>query len=290
MKLAGIPQIPTDLKKYIDATFNAYLPKVKKLRTLYAEQTVDPTQITNEYSRMTQSYAESTGYSGYTYGAQKLADGAQPKMQDFGTEDGSSTQVRHGLGFRADTDLLNSSLPFQQDYMARHSLELLNSIENDINTTLNTNMASNAGQTYTQTGGTWATTGDPVHTVNDAKNSFIKRSGGIASDFIAVHPDNYTSVSDDFRFQNTLYSQKGSVLDEGALTPKPLGIDWVVDTAVTKGTFFLGARGRFGKLLISQNYKVYEKDEGVAGKTFSAVFKYIDQYPLPYYLMYGSGI
>jgi len=288
--MAGIPQIPVDLKKYIDATFNAYLPKVKKLRTLFSEKNVDPTQVTNEYSRMTQSYAEATGYSGYTYGAQLLADGAKPKLQDFGTEDATSTQVRHGLGFRADTDLLNSALPFQEEYVARHSLELLNAIENDINTSLSTNMASNAGQTYTATGGTWATSGDPVQDMNDAKNSFIKRAGGLPADFVAVHPDNYTSLPNDFRFQNTFYSTKGSVLDDGTLTPKPMGLDWVVDTAVTKGTFFLGKRGMFGKMLISQNYKVYEEDDGAAGKTFSAIFKYIDQYPMPYYLMAGTGI
>ena len=288
--MAGVPQIPTDLKKYIDATFNAYLPKVKKLRALFAEKNVDTTQITNEYSRMTQSYAEATGYSGYTYGAGALADGSKPRLQDFGTEDATSTQASIALGFRADRKLLNSALPFQEEYVARHSLELLNSIENSINTTLNTNLLSNAGQTYTATGGTWATTGDPVADINDAKNSFIKRSGGIPADFIAVHPDNYTSVANDFRFQNTLYSSKGSVLDEGNLTPKPMGLDWVVDTAVTKGDFLLGKRGMFGRLLISENYKVYEEDEGIAGKTYSAVFTYVDQYPLPYYLMAGSGI
>jgi hypothetical protein len=266
------------------------LPKVKKLRTLFGEQTVDPTQITNEYSKMTQSYAEATGYSGYAYGALALADGAAPVLQDFGTEDATSTQATIALGFRADRKLLNSALPFQQDYLARHSLELLNSMENNINVALSTNMESNAAQSYTATGGTWATTGDPVADINDAKNSYIKRAGGIPADFVAVHPDNYTDVSKDFRFQNTLYSQKGSVLDEGNLTPKPMRLDWVVDTAITKGHFLMGKRGMFGRLLISENYKVYEFDEGVKGKTYSAVFSYVDQYMLPYYLMLGTGI
>lgn len=288
--MAGIPQIPTDLKKYIDATFYAYLPKVKKIRTLFSEQTVDPTQITNVYARMTQSYAESTGYSGFSQAVQTLADGSSPTIDDFGTEDGSSTQATISLGFRADRKLLISGLEFQKAYLARKSLELLNSIENKVNTTLATNLASNAGQTYTATGGTWATTGDPVVDMNDAKNSFIKRSGGIPADFVAIHPDNFTDIANDYRFQNTLYSKGGDVLDKGTLTPKPMGLDWVVDTAVTKGTFFLGKRGMFGRLLISENYKTYEQDFGTQGKTYSAVFSYVDQYMLPYYLMYGSGI
>lgn len=290
--MAGTGQLPTDLKKFIDATFFAYLPKVKKMRTLFAEQTVDPTQVTNEYSRMTQSYAESTGYSGYAsaLSPHTVAEGAVPVVDDYGTEDGTSTQVTKGLSFRIDRKLLNSGLEFQKDYVARHSLELLNSIENNVNIALATNMASNAGQTYTATGGTWATTGDPVVDVNSAKNSFIKRSGGIASDFIALHPDNYTDISNDYRFQNTLYSKGGDVLDKGTLTPKPMGLDWIEDTAVTKGTFFLGKKGMFARILISENYKVYEKDEAAAGKSYSAIFSYIDQYPMPYYLMVGSGI
>ena len=288
--MAGIPQIPTDLKKYIDATFYNYLPKVKKLRTLFGEQTVDPTQITNEFSVMNQTYAEATGYTGYSTGSLPLADGSAPIIQDFGTTDNTSTQATQGLGFRVDRKLLNSGLPFQEEYVARHSLELLNSIENKVNVALNANMVSNAGQTYTATGGTWATTGDPVQDMNDAKNSFIKRSGGIAADFVALHPDNYTSVANDFRFQNVLYSKGSSVLDAGSITAKPMGLDWLTDTAVTKGTFLLGKRGLFGRLLISENYKVYEVDEGVKGKTFSAIFSYVDQYTLPYYLLYGSGI
>ena len=286
--MAGINQIPTDLKKYIDATFYAYLPKVKKLRTLFSEQDVDPTQITNEYSRMTQTYAESTGYSGYGSPI-TLAEGAAATIDDFGTEDATSTQVTKALGFRIDRKLLNSGLEFQKDYVARHSLELLNCIENNVNTTLATNMASGAGQSYSASA-TWATTGDAIADVNSAKNSFIKRSGGVPADFIAVHPDNYTTLSNDFRMQNTLYTQGSSVIDKGVLTPKPMALDWVVDTAVTSGTFFLGKKGMFGRLLVSENYKTYELDEGVKGKTYSAVFSYIDQYPLPYYLMYGTGI
>ncbi|MCK9603003.1 MAG: hypothetical protein M0R66_01280 [Candidatus Omnitrophica bacterium] len=289
MGLAGTQQLPTDWKKFIDTTFFAYLPKVKKMRTLFSETNVDPTQITNEYARMTQTYAEATGYSGFGTPI-TLAEGSRAVMDDFGTEDGTSSQVSKSLGFRVDRKLLSSGLPFQRDYVARHSVELMNSIENYVNGALATNMASNAGQSYSATGGTWATTGDPVQDINDAKNSFKKRSGGIDADFAAIHPDNFTDISNDFRFQNTFYSPAGSVLDKGVLTPKPLGLDWVVETAVTKGTFFMGKKGMFGRLLISENYKTYETTEGAAGNTYEAVFSYVDQYPLPYYLMYGTGI
>ena len=288
--MAGVPQISTDLKKWIDATFHAYLPKVKKLRTLFAEQKVDPTQITNVYTKMSQSYAESTGYSGYSDTVMSLADGAQARIDDFGTEDGTSTQVTKAIGFRIDRKLLNSAMPFQQEYVARHSLELLNSIENSVNGTLATDMSSNAATTVTVTGGTWATTGDPVSDINNAKNSFIKVSGGIPADFCAIHPDDYTQLANDYRFQSTLYSKGSSVLDQGVLTPKPLGLDWVVDTALTAGTSYIGKKGMFGRLLISEDYKVYEKDEGIAGKTYSAAFSFVDQYPLPYYLLKLTGI
>jgi len=43
-------------------------------------------------------------------------------------------------------------------------------------------------------------------------------------------------------------------------------------------------------MLISENYKVYERDFGAVGKTFSAVFSYVDQYMLPYYVMVGTGV
>ncbi len=288
--MSGINQVGTDLKKYIDTTFFAYLPKVKKLRTVFSEENVDPSQVTTEYFKMTQTYAEATGYTGLGTSAPLLADGTTPELASFGTEDATSTQVTRGLGFRMDRKLLNSGLPFQKQYVTRHSLELLNAIENQVNSTLATNMASSAGQSYTATGGTWATTGDAVQDVNDAKNSFKKRSGGIDANFIAVHPDDLTQLQNDFRFQNTLYSKSANVLDGGAITPKPMGLEWIDETAVTKGTFFMGAKGMFGRMLISENYTVYEKDEGAAGKRYDAVFSFVDQYTLPYYLMYGTGI
>mgnify|MGYP007071576802 CR=1 FL=1 len=288
--MTGITQTPTDWRKYIDEVFYAYQPKIKKLRTLFAEQQVDSAQTTLEYAKMTQTYAEARGYDGFDAGPELLADGSSPRLSSFGTSDATSSPSTHGRAFLIDRKLLNSGLPFQQAEVARHSMELMNVIENDVNVTLNTNLASNAGQTYTATGGTWATTGDPVADVQTAKTAFKKASGGLDADFIAVNPSQLNDISTDFRFQNTLYSTGGKVLDGGTITPKPLGLDWIDDTAVTAGTFFMGKKGMFGRLLISENYKTYQKDLGSVGMEMQAIFSYVDQYPLPNYLLYGTGV
>ena len=287
--MTGISSVPSDQKKWIDSVMHAYIPKQKRLRTLFSEEPVDPSQVTNIYGRLTQSYTEAKGY--YTMDdPQQLADGATAEADTQGSEDVTSTQKTYSKGFVAYRKLLESGLEFQKSFLARFTVEALNTVENYTNTTLNTNMASNAGQSYTATGGTWATSGDPVADVVDAKNSFRKRSGGFEADFISLHPDNKADVEKDFRFQNTLYSKSGDLLDGGTITPKPLALNWVEDTAVTKGTFFLGKKGMFGRLVVSEPYKMYEKAAGTGDKRFDAVFSFIDQYPLPQYLMYGTGI
>ena len=287
--MTGITSVPADLKKYIDATYYKYLPKVKTLRTAMSEKTLDSSQVTLEYSYMTQSYTEAKGYYGMAAPV-ALADGTSPELDSFGTTLDSSTPTSYGKAFRIDRKLLNSGLPFQQAHVAQHSIEVLNAIENDINTTLNTNWSSKAAGSYTASGGTWATTGDPVGDIADAKNTFKKTAGGVDGDFVAVHPDNYTSLLQDNRFQNSLYSTSSKVLDSGTITPKPLGMEWLVDTALTKGTFYIGKKGMFGDLLITENYKTFERDLGIVGKEFQTVFTYVDQYKLPYYLLKGTGI
>ncbi|VVB58136.1 Uncharacterised protein [Candidatus Anstonella stagnisolia] len=287
--MSGIGSIPVDLKKYIDATFYKYLPKVKTLRTAMAEKNLDSSQVTLEYSKMTQSYTEAKGYYGMADPI-VLADGATPELDSFGTSDATSTPTSYGKAFRLERKLLNSGLPFQQAYVAQHSVEMLNTIENYVNTTLNTNWSSNAAATASASGGTWVTTGDPVTDITSAKNSFKKTAGGIDADFCAIHPDNYTSLLQDYRFQNSLYTTAGKVLDQGTITPHPFGLEWLVDTAVTKGQLYMGKKGMFGDLLITENYKTYEVDKGVIGKEFQAVFTFVDQYKLPYYLLKLTGI
>lgn len=287
--MTGIVSIPTDLKKYIDATYYKMLPKVKTLRTAMSEKTLDSSQVNLEYNKMTQSYTEAKGYYGMADPI-VLADGTSPELDSFGTSDATSTPTSYGKAFRIDRRLLNSALPFQQAHVAQHSIEVLNTIENYVNTSLNTNWSSNAAAAYTATGGTWATTGDPVEDITDAKNTFKKTAGGVDADFCAVHPDNYTSLLQDTRFQNTLYSVNSKVLEQGTIAPKPFGLEWLVDTALTKGTFYVGKKGMFGDLLITENYKTFEVDKGVIGKEYQTVFTFVDQYKLPYYLLKGTGI
>lgn len=288
--MTGPASIPSDQKKMIDTNLYKYLPKIKTLRQLFSEVTVDPSQTTNIYGRLTQTYAEATGYQAMTDTPTLLADGASPTLDSMGTEDATTTQKVHSHGFKMLRRILNSGLLFQQQFIAEGMVQMLNRIENDVNTTLNTSLASGAGQTFSASGGTWATTGDPIADINTAKNSFFKRSGGIPADTVAIHPDNIVDIENDFRFQNTLWSQKGAIADAGELTPKPLGLNWIKDTAVTKGTFFMCKKGMFGRLVISEPYKTYEKEVGTGDKTFSAVFSYFEQYNLPQYLMYGTGI
>lgn len=282
-------QIPTDIKKYIDETFFAYLPKVKTMRSLMREVDVDIGQINLVYGQMQQNYTESQGYTGFGFTPPAIAEGTFPPLSSFGTTDTTSQQVKYGLGFEVDQELLQSSVPFIQDYVARNSVELLNSIETMINSTLYTNMFSNAGTSYTATGGAWSGSGNPVSDVIDAMNSFKKRSGGLDADFLALNPDNYADLAKDNRFQSTWYTND-KPLETGKITPRPFGLEVVTDTVVTSGTFLMGKKGMFGTMYIGENYTVYPFDKGIAGKRYDAAFKFIDQYQLPYYLLKGTGI
>lgn len=286
--MTGINQIPTDYKKMIDQTYNFYLPKVKTARTLYSEFNVDSGQITMEYAKSLQTYAEATGWSGMEPSAFLVADGTSPQESSIGTEDATSTILTYGKAFTIQRKLLNSGLEFMKGHVAQHSLQVLNSIENQVNSSLITNMASNAGQSYTASA-TWDVTSDPVSDIIDAKNTFKKGSGGIDANFVLLHPDDYTFLEKDDRFQSTLYT-KSSSLETGEITPKPLGLQFVKDTQVTTGTFFMGAKGMFGKLMISENYKTFQKDQASIGMTYETIFSYVDQYPLPNYLLYATGI
>jgi hypothetical protein len=150
--------------------------------------------------------------------------------------------------------------------------------------------AANAGPTFSATDGTWETGGDPVADINAAKSAFKKRSGGMDANFIALNPDNVVSIKNDYRFQNLLYSPESKVLDDGTIVKNPSGLQLVEETAVTAGTFFLGAKGMFGRMLFSEPYFVKETDQGMAGQLYEGAVSYVDQYPLPNYLMYGNGI
>ena len=287
--MTGLSNVPSDQKKYIDQALYAYLPKKKTLRTLIAEETVDSAQSTNIYGRLTQSYSEAKGYYALDDPV-PLADGARPSTDGMGTEDGTAYQKTWSHAYNLERKLLKSGLPFMKSVAARAAVELVNTIENKTNVDLNTAFASNAAQSYTATGGTWATTGDPVADINAAKTAFKKRAGGMDANFMAVNPSNVTDIKNDLRFQNVLYSPESKVLEDGTIVKNPSGLQLVEETAITTGTFFMGAKGMFGKMLISEPYAVTETPQGVAGNLYEAVFTYVTQFQQPYYLLYGTGI
>ena len=286
--MTNLSQIPTDYKKMFDTAIHAYLPKANKVRTLYTNEEADSGQVTFEYVRQTQTYADPTGWTSFT-DPDLLADGTNAPTDSIGLEDATSTPISRSKAYTIDRKLMNSSLPIQTQEVAKLSVEMVNIIENKINRVLIAGMVSNAGQTYSAASGTWTSGADPVADIVSAKMQFMKQSGGTPADFCLVNNTQYTMLEMDQRFQNTLYTNSKS-LDTGTITPKPFGLDFVIDPAVSAGTFFLGKKGMFGKLIISENYKTFETNKGLAGKQIEGVFTCVDQYQLPYYLLYGTGI
>jgi hypothetical protein len=69
-----------------------------------------------------------------------------------------------------------------------------------------------------------------------------------------------------------------------------MGLDWLDDTQVTKGTFLMAKKGMFGRLLISEPYKTFTKEVGVGDLETNAIFTYVPQIHMPKYIMAGSGI
>lgn len=285
--MTELSQVPTDFKKFFDEALKQYLPKRNQVRTLYSAMEVDPGTVTHEYVRQTQTYTEAKGYLSFR-DPMTLADGTSPELDSIGTEALTSSPTTYATAYRFDRKLFNSSKPIQQALIAQHAVQMVNTIENKVNRLLIANMATNAAQTYTALGDTWADGGDPVADINVAKSNFFLRSGGVEADFILTHPTDYAAIKNDQRFQNTFFTSKS--LESGEIIPKPLNLEWMRDSAMTQGTFLMGKRGMFGNLMITENYKTFEKDEQAAGRELQGLFSFEDQYPLPYYLMLGSGI
>jgi hypothetical protein len=285
--MSGLGQIPTDYKKYLDQTLRFYLPSKKTAMDLFNIIKTDSGQTTLEYVKKTQTYAAAKGWTSFSDPG-GLADGARPTIDGLGTEDATSTATRFGTGYRLNRALLTSGVQIIQQYITQHAIENVEIVRNYVNRTLITNMASNASQTYTATGGTWTTTGDPADDVITAQATFKQQSGGVEADFLLLHPNEYGDIKKDERFQSTLYT--GKSLESGTIVPKPFGLDVIEDQAVTTGSFFLGKKGMFADLYVLEDYATYETDEGAAGKTYEIAHKWVDQYKLPYYLMYGTGI
>jgi len=286
--MSNLGQIPTDYKKFLDMFLHKYQAKENPVRSLFKNTNIDSADTTPEYVRLLQDYSAAKGFTSFD-DPDLLADGARPQADSMGTEDATSTIKSYAKAYRLDRKLLKSSKSTIQSFIAEHALQKVQIIENQINRNLLTNMASNAGQTYTATGGTWSTTGDPVSDIIEAKQAFYDAAGGQAADFLLLNPNELGDIEKDNRFQSTDYVSTKQ-METGTITPNPLGLKVVRDPAVTTGTFFMGVSGRFGEMMISENFDTTESDEGLAGKVHEIVFSYIDQYKLPRYLMYGTGI
>lgn len=285
--MSDLNQIPTDYKKMFDMALHKYLPKINRMRTLFNTVDADPGQTTFEYVRQTQTYADSTGWVSFD-DPDIIADGASAPLDSIGTEDATSSPSSYEKSFMIDRKTLSSGVPIIREYVANHAVEMVNIIENKVNRNLIANMLSNAAQSYSAST-TWAAGGDPVADLTDAKVTFQKQSGGIEADFAVLNNTQYAALPKDFRFQNTLYVNE-KYLESGTISPRPLGLDIIVDPAMTSGSFLLGKKGMFADLIVTENYKTFERDYGVRGKEMQAVFTYVDQYKLPYYLMAGTGI
>lgn len=286
--MSGLPQIPTDYKKYLDQSLHFYLASVKNAKQLFNQRVIDSGQITQEYVRQTQSYSSTKGFTSFDDPG-LLADGARPPKDSIGTEDATSTPLRYGKAFEVDVATLNSGVELVQQFISRHTVERVQIIDNYINRLLITNMASNAGQSYTATGGTWSTTGDAVYDVVTAKAAFKVQAGGMDADFLLINPITAAQLGTDQRFQSTLFTSSKSI-ETGKIVPNPFGLEIIEDQAVTAGTFFMGKKGMFADLLVAENYLTFETDIGAAGKQYEITYKAVDQYKLPYYLMYGTGV
>lgn len=285
--MSGIEQIPTEEKKYIDHILHKYLTKENNISGLFNRVVVDSADVNLYYTRQTQSYSESKGYTSFDDPV-PLADGARPSLDSIGTEDASSSPTTYSSGFKVDRKLLSSKKPLIQDYIGNHTIEMANTIENYTNRTLVTDMASNAGQSYTADS-EWGNSGDPVDDLLDMKADFKKACGGLDADFLAINSSNYADLAKDIRFQNTDYTNS-KVVDSGKITPNPFGLTIVQDDAITEGTFFLGKKGMFADMMITEPYKVEYTKDGIAGDIWECAFTFVAQFKKPNCLMYGTGV
>lgn len=282
-------QIPSDYLKYLDQTLYHYLPKMGKVRNLYNKIAGDPADTTYEYVRQIQSYAAATGFTSMD-APQTLADGADPNLDGIGTQNATATVVSHADGFRVQRKDLASSKPIVKSFIQQHAVEMVQRIETDANNTLITNMLSGASQSYSASN-TWASaSGDPFGDLVAATSAFKDASGGVEPDFLILHTNESADLKTDERWVSRDYTSSQPA-DTGTWSAKPLGLELIVDTGCTTGSFVMGKRGMFGSLIETENFVTKEKDEGLLkGKAYGCVYSYIDCYQLPYLLMAGTGI
>lgn len=284
--MTGINQIPTDYKKYLDQTLYGYLPNANPVFELYNQVEYDSAITTPEYVKKIQTYSDALGWTGLD-GAELLADGSRPEVDGLGYSDATSTIKSYGKAFFIERKKLSSNISLVKKMVADNTVQTLERMKKQINNALITNMGSNHGQSYTASA-TWKTSGDPFSDLISMKNTFTKVAGR-EPDFLLINPDDVTYLERDSRMQSSLYVTS-KPLENGNFEKRPLGLRIIKDAAVTSGTCFIGVSGMFGDLIFTENFKTFQTSEGAAGERFEIVTSWIDQYPLPYYLLKASGI
>lgn len=285
--MTNLSQLPSDYKKYLDQTLYHYLPKLGVVRNTFNVIDGDTADTTYEYVRQTQSYAAATGFTSLD-APQQLAEGARPEVDSIGTEDATASPVTYAKAFHVDRKLLSSNKPIAKNLIQQHAIGQVQRIETDVNNTLITNMLSNASQTYSASN-TWSSSsGDPFGDLTSATMAFKDSSGGIEPDFVILHTNEAADLRQDDRWVNRDYTE-GRPADTGSWN-NPLGLNLIIDTGCTTGSFVLGKKGMFGSLFETEKFLTTETDEGLAGKKFEIAYTYIDAYQLPYLLMAGTGI
>lgn len=286
--MTGMAQVPTDNLKLLSDSIKFYLAKQNPVIELFDVQNVDSADKYIKYVRQIQTYSATKGWTSFD-DPLLISDNGRPPSDGIGTEDGSATMKRYGLGFDIDAPTLKSGKPIVQQLIGRHMVEKVDIIKNYVERALLSDMSTYAAQSYTETEA-WNTTGAPENTIIDAQTAYKLQAGGQEADFLLLHPYDYREIAKTDKFQNTLYVNEKS-LETGKISPKPFGgLDIIQTQAATRGTFYMGKKGMFGSMYVSENFASYETDNGAAGMHYEIVHRYCTNFVLPYYLMKGTGI
>jgi len=286
--MTSISQLPSDYQKYLDQTLYHYPRKEALASTLYSKLPGDSADTTYEYVQLQQSYAAATGWTGFE-APETLADGVNPETKSMGTVDATATVSTHAEAYRILRKLETSSKPIVRSLLQQHAVEAVERIKVATNNTLVANMLSNASQSYSASN-TWSSSsGDPFGDLVTAKASFKDASGGVDADFLILHTNEWADLQQDERWVSRDYTDSRPA-DTGTITARPLGLDVLVDTACTTGSFVLGKKGMFGQMFVTEDYVTKSETNLAVGTEYAVVYSYIDAYPLSYMLMAGSGI
>lgn len=283
--MTGTSSLGTNYKKFIDKTMHSYERKVSSVRSLFNVRKVDSVMTDFEYIKLVQSYTEAEGYETFE-DPEVMAEGTNARLEDVNTITDTSSPYKYGHAWAITDEMLSSNDETAKSLIASRALDAMISLENKINTSLISDMSANAGTSYSATA-TWSSVGDPVKDIISAKNTYMKRAGNIAPNFVLFNPDDIVDVAADDKFRNDLYGEDKT---SKGMVNSIVGIPVMTDTAVTEGTFYMGTKGMFADYLDILPFKTFELEKGAAGKHYETVVKYATQFHKPYYLLKGTGI